>query len=84
MVIVYESKTGFTKRYADMLVAKTNLKVFQVQVCKISGKRVKLILKTLFKPILSVDIVINNTNKIDTLDIKCSSGRIIDAYNMFR
>jgi hypothetical protein len=31
MVIVYESKTGFTKRYADMLVAKTKLKVFQVK-----------------------------------------------------
>lgn len=28
MVIVYESKTGFTKRYADMLAAKTGLKVF--------------------------------------------------------
>ena len=30
MIIVYESKTGFTKRYADMLAAKTNLKVFRV------------------------------------------------------
>lgn len=30
MVIVYESKTGFTKRYADMLAAKTRLKVFRV------------------------------------------------------
>ena len=28
MIIVYESKTGFTKRYADMLSAKTRLKVF--------------------------------------------------------
>jgi len=26
MVIVYESKTGFTKRYAEMLAAKTGLK----------------------------------------------------------
>ena len=31
MVIVYESKTGFTKRYADMLSAKTGLKVFRVK-----------------------------------------------------
>lgn len=31
MVIVYESKTGFTKRYADMLAAKTGLKVFHVK-----------------------------------------------------
>lgn len=28
MVIVYESKTGFTKKYADMLAAKTGLKVY--------------------------------------------------------
>jgi hypothetical protein len=31
MVIVYESKTGFTKRYADMLSAKTRLKTFRVK-----------------------------------------------------
>ena len=31
MVIVYESKTGFTKKYADMLSSKTGLKVFQVK-----------------------------------------------------
>ncbi len=31
MVIVYESKTGFTKRYADMLSAKTGLKVYRVK-----------------------------------------------------
>ncbi len=31
MLIVYESKTGFTKRYADMLAAKTGLKVFRVK-----------------------------------------------------
>lgn len=28
-----------------------------------------------------IDIVINNANKIDTLDGKCSSGGIIDAYS---
>ncbi|MGI6403130.1 MAG: flavodoxin domain-containing protein [Oscillospiraceae bacterium] len=31
MVIVYESKTGFTKKYADLLAAKTGLKVFGVK-----------------------------------------------------
>ncbi len=30
MIIVYESKTGFTKKYADMLSAKTGMKVFRV------------------------------------------------------
>jgi hypothetical protein len=30
MVIVYESKTGFTKKYAEMLGKKTNLKVYHV------------------------------------------------------
>lgn len=30
MVIVYESKTGFTRKYAEMLAAKTGLKVFHV------------------------------------------------------
>ena len=29
MIIVYESKTGFTKRYADMLAAKANLKAYR-------------------------------------------------------
>lgn len=31
MIIVYESKTGFTKKYADMLAAKTKLKTFRVK-----------------------------------------------------
>lgn len=31
MVIVYQSKTGFTKRYADLLSAKMRLKVFRVK-----------------------------------------------------
>ncbi|MDF3000413.1 MAG: flavodoxin protein [Bacillota bacterium] len=38
MVIVYESKTGFTKRYADMLASKTNLKVFPVKERSKVGK----------------------------------------------
>ena len=31
MIIVYESKTGFTKRYADMLAARANLKVLRTK-----------------------------------------------------
>ena len=31
MIIVFESKTGFTKRYADLLAAKTGMKVFRVK-----------------------------------------------------
>jgi len=37
MIIVYESKTGFTKKYADMLAAKTKLSVFRAkEISKIS------------------------------------------------
>ncbi|ABN54337.1 MAG TPA: flavodoxin domain-containing protein [Hungateiclostridium thermocellum] len=31
MIIVYESKTGFTKKYADMLAEKTKLKAYRVK-----------------------------------------------------
>lgn len=31
MIIVYESKTGFTRRYAEMLAGKTGLKVYSVR-----------------------------------------------------
>ena len=31
MLIAYESKTGFTKKYAEMLAAKTGLKAFPVK-----------------------------------------------------
>jgi len=31
MVIVYESKTGFTKRYADWLAQKTGMEIFSVK-----------------------------------------------------
>lgn len=30
MIIAYESKTGFTKRYAEMLAAKTGMKLYRV------------------------------------------------------
>lgn len=37
MLIVYESKTGFTKKYADMLAARTKLKLYPVkEISKIS------------------------------------------------
>ena len=37
MVIVYESKTGFTRKYAEMLEAKTGFKVFHVsEVSKVN------------------------------------------------
>lgn len=38
MVIVFESKTGFTKRYADMLASKTKFKVFPVKERSKVGK----------------------------------------------
>lgn len=31
MIIVYESKTGFTKKYAEMLAEKTGLKAYRVK-----------------------------------------------------
>lgn len=31
MIIVFESKTGFTKKYADMLTEKTGLKAFRIK-----------------------------------------------------
>ena len=31
MIIVYESKTGFTKRYAYIIAAKTGIKAFRVK-----------------------------------------------------
>lgn len=37
MIIVYESKTGFTKKYADMLAAKTKLNAIRVnEISRIS------------------------------------------------
>ncbi|NLP13305.1 MAG: flavodoxin domain-containing protein [Clostridium sp.] len=31
MIIIYESKTGFTKKYADMLAKKTQMKAYRVK-----------------------------------------------------
>jgi hypothetical protein len=38
MIIVYESKTGFTKKYADMLSAKTGMRNFRVNELSKSEK----------------------------------------------
>ena len=39
MVIIYESKTGFTKKYANMLAAKTKLKVFPTkEISKVNNE----------------------------------------------
>lgn len=43
MIIIYESKTGFTKRYADMLAAKTGLKVFRVKELSKVGRDEEII-----------------------------------------
>ena len=36
MVIIYESKTGFTKRYAEMLAVKTGLRVYKAKDFKVN------------------------------------------------
>ncbi len=39
MIIVFESKTGFTKKYAEMLASKTGLKAFRANdISKVSKK----------------------------------------------
>ncbi len=43
MIIVYESKTGFTKKYADMLAAKTKLNVFSVKEISRIGRDEEII-----------------------------------------
>jgi len=43
MVIVYASRTGFTKRYADMLAAKTGLKAFPVKELSKVGQNEEII-----------------------------------------
>lgn len=43
MVIVYESKTGFTKRYAEMLAAKLKLNVFSVKEISKVGQQEEII-----------------------------------------
>ena len=43
MIIVYESKTGFTKRYADMLAAKLGIKALRVKDFSEQNKREEII-----------------------------------------
>ncbi|MDY0258021.1 hypothetical protein [Gudongella oleilytica] len=46
MVIVYESKTGFTKKYADMLAAKTGMKIYNVKEISKIGKQEEITFRT--------------------------------------
>lgn len=71
MVIVYESKTGFTKRYADMLAAKTQFKVFPVQELSKVGKDEEIIFLGWMKA-----GKIQGLNKVRNHNIKavCGSG----------
>lgn len=43
MKIAYESKTGFTKRYADMLAEKTGLKAYRAKELVLDGKDEEII-----------------------------------------
>ena len=71
MVIVYESKTGFTKRYADMLASKTNLKVFPVKELSKVGKVEEIIFLGWMKA-----GKIQGLNKLRNYNVKavCGSG----------
>lgn len=71
MVIVYESKTGFTKRYADMLGAKTNFKVYSVKEFSKVGQNEEI----LFLGWMKVG-KIQGLNKLRNYSIKavCGSG----------
>ena len=71
MIIVYESKTGFTKRYADMLAAKTNFKVLRVREISQVNRNEEII----FLGWLKVG-KIQGLNKLRNYNIKavCGSG----------
>lgn len=71
MVTVYESKTGFTKRYADMLASKTNLKVFPVKELSKVGKVEEIIFLGWMKA-----GKIQGLNKLRNYNVKavCGSG----------
>lgn len=71
MIIVYESKTGFTKKYADMLAAKTKLNVFRVNEISKIGKDEGIIFLGWMKA-----GKIQGLNKVRKFDVKavCGSG----------
>jgi len=71
MIIVYESKTGFTKRYAEMLAAKTQLKLLHVKEMKQVSRDEEII----FLGWLKVG-KIQGLNKVRKYNLKavCGSG----------
>lgn len=71
MVIVYESKTGFTKKYADMLGKKTGLKVYGVKEISTVSKDEEIIFLGWMKA-----GTIQGLNKSRKYNIKavCASG----------
>lgn len=71
MVIVYESKTGYTKKYAQMLADKTNLDIFHVaEISKISKDE-----EIIFLGWIKVG-KIQGLNKLKNYNVKivCGSG----------
>ncbi|HPC99907.1 MAG TPA: flavodoxin domain-containing protein [Acetivibrio sp.] len=76
MIIVYESKTGFTKKYADMLAAKTGLKVFPVKEISKVGKDEEIIFLGWMKA-----GKIQGLNKLREYNVKavCGSGTARNA-----
>lgn len=71
MIIVYESKTGFTKKYADMLAAKTGIKAIPTkEVTKIDKNE-----EIIFLGWMKVG-KIQGLNKVRKYNIKavCGSG----------
>ena len=71
MIIVYESKTGFTRRYAEMLAAKTGMKVYRVnELSKIDKNE-----EVLFLGWMKVG-KIQGFNKVRKINVKavCGSG----------
>ena len=71
MIIVYESKTGFTKRYAEMLANKTNLKAYRINELANVSKDEEIIFLGWMKA-----GKIQGLNKIHKYNIKavCGSG----------
>ena len=71
MIIVYESKTGFTRKYAVMLAAKTGMKVYQTnELSKIDKKE-----EIVFLGWMKVGKV-QGFNKVSKFNVKavCGSG----------
>ena len=71
MIIIYESKTGFTKKYAEMLADKTKLKLYHIKdISKISAEE-----EVVFLGWIKVG-KIQGLNKLHKYNLKavCGSG----------